>query len=383
MSQDNRTRERTLTGARPGSTIFFQEVSMTIILNEPRLPADVSERILKAHQGHRAAEETRVTSRLRELHARYRSERLKLISPAAEAKLREYSAANRLLPLARLNVDERSRSRAAALALAREQGVDLAALTGLRSDTQHQFDTIVNPHSTSYGELTDVPDGQASMAIQPLAVTYTFGPPWHGSWDQGSWWSTTDPGSTTWINQIPSHWDSAGSRVGSYIGFNRRPSDNDDSASITHSSGMMVQFTMPHTTGLEISIGLTRLFGNHFIDTDDEFGASSCDVRVTESAVAEVYWDWNDWTADSHVERVLTQSVANRPEQWVDTNPIPVNQFHSRTLYNPNIVFPSGQTVVVYAGVQLSASAWVDDVSVRASVNSAWFVNWITITPRP
>ena len=357
---------------------------MTIILNEPRLPADASERILKAHQEHKAAEETRVTSALRELHARYRRERLNLIPAATDEQLRRYTTANRLSPMVRHNLDERSRSRAAALAFAREQGVDLAALARLRSDTQHQFDTIVNPHPTSYGELTDVSDGQASLADPPLPMTI-FQPPWHGSWDQGSRWSTTDPGSTTWINQIPSHWDSAGSRVGSYIGFNRRPSDNDDSASITHSSGMMVQFRMPRTTGLVVTIGLTRLFGHHFIDTDDEAGTSSCDVKITESAVAEIYWDWNDWTADSHVEKVLTQSVANRPEQWVDDHntTIPASTDLYRTLYNPNIVFPSGQTVVVYAGVQLSASAMVDDVSVRASVNSAWFVNVIMIEPKP
>jgi hypothetical protein len=212
-----------------------------------------------------------------------------------------------------------------------------------------------------------------------LPLFQVFFPPWHGSWDQGFWSSTSDPGSTIWTNQ--SYWES-GARVGSHLGFNRRPSDNDDSASIAHSSGMLVQFTMPRTASLEVSFGLTRAFGNHFIDTDDEVGWSYCNVQIKESAVAEVYWDWNDWSADSHVERPLANSGTISSEKWIDTNPIPAGAFRSANLYNPNIVFPSGQTVVVYVGTQEHVYAWVDDVRVRASANAAWYINWITLYVR-
>jgi hypothetical protein len=145
---------------------------------------------------------------------------------------------------------------------------------------------------------------------------------------------------------------------------------------------MLVQFTMPRTASLEVSFGLTRAFGNHFIDTDDEVGWSYCNVQIKESAVAEVYWDWNDWSADSHVERPLANSGTISSEKWIDTNPIPAGAFRSANLYNPNIVFPSGQTVVVYVGTQEHVYAWVDDVRVRASANAAWYINWITLYVR-
>jgi hypothetical protein len=339
------------------------------------LPPDVHERLRAAHAERQAAAETRTENELKALSARYRSERATMIPEDTGRALREYADRHRLPEIGRKDQAERERFRLSNLAHAQELGVDLGALGRLRAEHRRRFERIVTGARTGQGEVSE----PASEHPIVTAATQTFFKPWHGSWDQGSWSSTTDPGSTTWTNT--SYWE-AHNRVGANIGFNRRPSDNDDGASITHSSGNMVEFVMPRTGGLEIGIGLTRAFGNHFIDTDDEFGPSSCDVWTTESAVAEVYWDWNDWTADSHVERALAQVHASSPEQWVDTNPVPPNTFRSASLYDPSVVFPAGHAVVVYAGVQESVWAHVDDVSVRASVNSAWYPAWITITVR-
>ena len=62
--------------------------------------------------------------------------------------------------------------------------------------------------------------------------------------------------------------------------------------------------------------------------------------------------------------------------------PIPAGQFRAAYMYNPNVVFPAGHTVVVFAAVELSVDAWVDDMAVRATLDAAWLLNWITIKPR-
>lgn len=344
-------------------------------VKETDLPVDVIERIRTARTERAALEEARMQSQLKALQERYRAERIRLISADVDRKLEDHSIAHRLSEPARNDLAERSRSRAATMAYARELGVDLGAMTRQWEDTCRQFESIVTPPLSGEGKVIE-PAGRQPIA---QAMSQSFYPPWHGSWDQGFWSSTTDPGSTTWTSQ--SYWE-PGARVGSHLGFNRRPSDNDDSASIAHSSGMLVQFTMPSTARLEVAIGLTRAFGQHFIDTDDEAGWSFCNVQVKESAVAEVYWDWNDWTADSHVERVLAQSGTFSSEKWVDRIPVPAGAFRNAFLYDPNIVFPAGHTVVVYAGTQEHVYAWVDDVSVRASANAAWYVGWITLYVR-
>lgn len=344
-------------------------------VKEGQVPADVVDKIRTARNERAALEEARMQSQLKALQERYLAQRSGLISADLDRKLKDYSIAHRLTEPARNDLAERSRSRAATMAYARELVVDLGAMTRLWDDTCRQFESIVAPPLSGEGEVIEAA-GQQPIA---QATVQTFFPPWHGSWDQGFWSSTTDPGSTAWTSQ--SYWE-PGARVGSHLGFNRRPSDNDDGASIAHTSGMLVQFTMPWTAGLEVYVQLTRAFGKHFIDTDDEAGWSFCNVQVKESAVAEVYWDWNDWTADSHVERVLAQSGTFSSEKWVDKIPIAAGQSRGAFLHDPNIVFPAGQTIVVYAGTQEHVYAWVDDVSVRASANATWYVNAITVYVR-
>ena len=342
-------------------------------LSASQLPEDVEKRIRTSRTEQAALDEARVQSGLMALRERYRAGRMKLISMEIDQKLKEYSVAHRLSEPAKYDIAERSRVRAATTAYARELGVDLGAMSRLWEETCRELENIVaTPRS---GESTIM----ESVERQPMAEasSQTFFPPWHGSWDQGFWSSTTDPSSTTWTSQSYWEWDK---RVGSFLGFKRGSADNDDGAYIAHSSGVLVQFTMPRTGSLKVTAGLTRAFGKHFIDTDDEAGWSLCNVQVKESVVAEVYWDWNDWTADSHVEGLLAHTWTVSSEAWRDTTPIPAGAFRVANLHDKNVVFPAGQTVVIYAGIKEEVYAWVDDVRVRANANAAWYPNWVAVT---
>jgi len=317
-----------------------------------------------------AAEEAATKNQLEALNAGYRRERARLIPAETQRRLAAFSAANPLPSEARHDATARGQRRAVTRAYARELGVDLAAVDRLRTDTVNRFAAIVNPSQSSRSEIRDLPDEPAV----PRSQLFTG---WNSYWDTGAYY--TSRSSSTYWDHDTSYFDAAASRTGAHVRFRLRRTDSNDTAWRYRDNGFMVYYTMPTTAVLRIEMDLIASFGNYFIDTDDEFGVSHCHVHVGEYAIADVYWDWwNDTLPASHSEGAMMYGYSVVSEYWLDTNPFPPGRRRTAILYT-NVVFPAGYTVAVFAATRAKPYAWLDDVSVTAGVNAAWYVRDIRV----
>lgn len=334
------------------------------------LPADAVERVMRARAAReeaKSAHAKRAITAIREEHRRHRA----AILPAdADRALREHHIAapprDSRLPgdAERLRRREAERVRAASL------GVDLAALARLTADTRERIAAVVRPPAVD-GAVTPLPEDAEAPAVADLAVAAS---PWHGSWDAGtSWWSTAGH-RTNWLVDQSYHLPSA-NRSGSYLMISHRQSDSDDDVFAQHTSGFLLNYTMPFTGRLSMTFAVTRAFGRFFCDNDDEPGWSDCWTEAGEYGVGEVYWDWNDWEADAAGGQLLVGGVQTHDtEAWIDTPGLLPGSSRSVQL-KTDVTFPQGHTVVVFMATRQSMLASLDDVSTTLGVEGAWYVS--------
>jgi hypothetical protein len=333
------------------------------------LPADAVERVMRARAAREeaAAEQAKRTiAAIREEHRRHRA----AILPAdVERALREHHVAaprDSRVPhdAERLRRREAERARAASL------GVDLAALARLTADTRERIAAVVRPPAVD-GAVTPLPDDAAPPHVADLAVAAA---PWHGSWDVGtSWWSTAGH-RTTWLVDQSNYLPSA-NRSGSNLMFSHRQSDGDDDVFAQHTSGFLLNYTMPFTGRLSMTFATTRAFGRFFCDNDDEPGWSDCWTEAGEYGVAEVYWDWNDWEADAAGGQLLIGGVlTDDTEAWIDSPGIFPGSSRSVQL-KTDVTFPQGHTVLVFMATRQAMLASLNDVSTTLGVDGAWYVS--------
>jgi hypothetical protein len=338
-------------------------------VTEPRtaagVPADAMDRIRRARAARDEAERARVTAALAELRLEHVRDAAAILPPEIRQKLRDGTGP--LPPEARRDQDARARLRAATRQLAADLGVDVAALDRLRSSTRARFAAILAPPAPARGQVRDLPE-QADLAPQ----TFTS---W-GGWDAG-YWSGSTSSNVQWDHN-DSYYDLGSSRTGGHVRFRLRKTDSDDTVFLQRDNGFLVNYTMPATAPLRVEVDMTSAFGNHFVDTDDEWGTSDCWVETREDVLVDIYWDWNDWTPDSHSEGFITWSYTADTEHWIDGYPFPPGRRRTAILY-PNAAFPAGHTVLVYVAMRPKAYAWLNDVSVTAGVNAAWYVTQIRV----
>ncbi len=343
---------------------------MTLQTDKTGVPADVVERVRKAQQARDRADKDRMAKASIALRERYRAERSKVVPAEVEAKLATFASAWRAKHGATLNHEEQARRRAEELAFAAEQGVDVAALARLTDDFATRFGTVMLPRVATDSEVTELPAGQAS-AEQRVGG-------WNGEWDPGYEYWTTNAGHTS-IWNAESYWLPSHSRVGSNIRYRSTKTDDSDDVSLKWRNGYMVLYTPPRTARLFVDIFLTCLLNHFFVDTDDEPGTSSCNVRVGQYASAEIYSNWADELPVGTVSSsTLAQNGTTSTERWLDYSPVaPAARRHVR-VYS-SAAFPAGFPVAVFASERNEAVSWLNDTRVTAGVNAAWVMDDVRV----
>jgi hypothetical protein len=337
---------------------------MTSIITD--LPTDAADRAFRARAAREEAALARITQNLAAIRAEHRAQRAAILTPDVERRLREHADGSRPRDGLVLPDDERFRRRAAERAFAHGLGVDLAALARLHADTRERMSLAVRP-APADGAVTALPDVQPG----PSALAS----PWHGSWDAGTWWSSTAVGRTSWWADISHHLPSA-NRSGSHLRFRHSHSDSDDEVLAQHTSGYLLNYTMPFTGRLAMSFAATRAFGSFFVDNDDEPGWSECWTQAEEYGIADVYWDWNDPDPDSKSGSLLISgAMTEDTEAWID---IPgVFPGTSRGVQvTTDVTFPQGHTVLVFMATRQIILAWMNDVSTTVGVDGAWYLSF-------
>lgn len=338
---------------------------MTALKSAEPLPDDAVDRVMRTRRARAEAEGTRLTAATAELRAEHRRQRAGIITPEADRRLREREAAFPPLTGIPPAEDERARRRAAERAAAESLGVDLGALARLQADTRERLTSLLRPAPVD-GSVSTLTGSDAAPAAEALS--------WHGSWDAGTWWSSSAPSRTSWWADV-SHFDPASSRSGSHLRFRHSHADSDDDIFAMHTSGFLLNYTMPFTGRLEMIFNATRAFGGCHVDCDNEPGWSDCWVQAQEYAVAEVYWDWSDPDPDASVGHLmLTGAMTDDTEAWIDTWGVLPGSVRGAQLRTDQ-VFPQGHTVLIYLATRQSILVWVDDVSVTVGLEGAWHLS--------
>lgn len=272
------------------------------------------------------------------------------------------------------------------LAKAREAGVDLSRLRGLYTQAHREFDEIVRPdahftvHENVLGSLIDIFERPPFHFTPPDPnKEQMFFAPYAGAWDRINQNQASGDGR---IDENTSHLNGDFARLGARLRAHNHDAGDIDLLCAYREGGYLVPFKTLKTGILQVKADLTNLFCQHHISTDDEWGWSDFHATTRGRLILAVFWKWEDVdpaneVADSWFVGGLDCSGDGEsyPGTTVQATP---GERRIVDLYT-TMAFPAGQELWVYVGLSDRIYAWLNDVGIDISIDSAWQLNSLAI----
>jgi hypothetical protein len=272
------------------------------------------------------------------------------------------------------------------LIAAQKAGVDLSALKGIHDHAYQQIGRFVKgydrfrPHETVVGSITDI-ISQPPIIWFPLPdpdKEKLFYPPFGGSWDRFEQNQASGDGAIVANN---SYLDGT-ARLGSKLVARNHDASDVDLICAYRETGYLVRFKTLRTGILQVKADLSALICRHNISTDDEWGWSDFHATTRGRLVLAVFWNWEDVDPANEVS-----------DQWFvagldcsgDGESFPGESVQAvpgeRRIINlfTTMAFPANQKVWVYVGLSDQIWAFLNDVSIDISIDSAWLLNSLAI----
>lgn len=338
-------------------------------------PEDIVERVREVRRLRQEEEKARISRELEAVKERFRAERAALIPSDVERKLREYRAAHRPADPRAVTEEDRPRLRSEYYAHAMSLGVDIPAVRRMQADFGAAVDAVTAVRQDGSAEVSEwFPREAEPEAATAAALGYD------GSWDEGQFFYTTRPNRTT-IHKAQTYFDHV-SKVGSHVRVSMWDTDNHDAAVLSWTNGYMRLFTMPFTGFVRAEMFLRGIHSKHYIDTDDEWGSSSCTVRASQYAIGEIYWDWSSPLPVSYLNTTLiSQSWTKQEEKVINETPYLTGLGVNRHVMMHSYVWlPAGHTFAVYVGLMNEGNMKLNDVGATVGVDAAWRLHDLRVT---
>lgn len=342
-----------------------------------RADSAVLERLEAVHRRHQDHEFRMVADRLEALRGQVAAERKEILPPDLRRTVEAEMA----------GCDPRGPGlRYHSLAKAREYGVDLLRLRELYTRAHRQFDDIVRKdiafasHETLVGSLAD------TFHLPPIAFTppdpdkeKMFFAPYASQWDRLQSNQASGDGA---VDENVSYLDGSFARLGSRLRAHNHDAADVDVICAYREGGYLVPFKMLKTGVLQVKADLSALFCRHHVSTDDEWGWSDFHATTRGRLILAVFWDFAD--------EVPTNEVS---DQWFvsgidcsgDGEDYPGTRVEAvpgeRRIINlfTDMAFPAGKLLWVYVGLSDRIYAFLNDVSIDISIDSAWQLNSLAI----
>ncbi len=272
------------------------------------------------------------------------------------------------------------------LAKARASGVDLVRLRSLYNRATGEFadiiknDTVFSIHESVLGSVADLLDQPPFVFFFPDPdKEQVFFPPYHGSWDRIQQNQASGDGR---IDENFSYLDGNMARLGSRLRAHNHDAGDVDLICSYREGGYLVPFTTLKTGILQVKADLTALICKHHVSTDDEWGWSEFNANTRGRLILAVFWNWEDIDPANEVSNDWFVGGINCsgdgesfPGTIVQVTP------GERRIVNlfTDMAFPAGQDLWVYVGLSDRIYAFLNDVSIDISIDSAWRLNSIGI----
>jgi hypothetical protein len=344
-----------------------------------RAAAKVTEGLMAAFERQQKAEWRATMDKLEALRQSFEDQRRQIIAPDLREKIKSALKRDR-------RDDPRGPGpRYRSLIEAKNAGVDLPALRRLHDRVYAEAgvimkgDTAFNYHESVVGDFAGILERPPFDVIAPDPdKEKVFMAPYGGAWDRLNQSQSTGDGT---VVENTSHLD-GGARLGSrLIARNHDAADIDMLCAARH-GGYLVPFTTLRTGPLQVKVDLTALVCRHHISTEDEWGWSDFQANTRGGLVMAVFWNWEDVNPASEVTHLwfiagLTGSGDGESYPGTSTQALPgerriINMFTQEA-------FPAGRPLWIYVGLADRIYAFLNDVSIDISIDSAWVLNSLAI----
>ncbi|MDI7860753.1 hypothetical protein MRS76_02190 [Rhizobiaceae bacterium n13] len=271
------------------------------------------------------------------------------------------------------------------LVAARDAEVDLAALRKIHDRAHLEFRDIVRGTATSplhevlVGHVYDVFKQPPLVFTKPDPDKETlFYPPFHGSWDRFEQNQASGDGAIAENSSYLDGW----ARMGSKLVARNHDASDVDLLCAYRESGYLVEFKTLRTGILQVKADLSALVCRHHISTEDEWGWSDFHAITRGRLVMAVFWNWEDVDPANEVSHqwfVSGLDCSGDGESFPGTS---VQAFPGeRRIINlfTDMAFPAGRKLWIYVGVSDRIWAFLNDVSIDISIDSAWLLNSLAI----
>jgi hypothetical protein len=272
------------------------------------------------------------------------------------------------------------------LAEARTAGLDLDRLKSIHDRAHSEFRDIVmrNPafsHSENvrhhlYDLLTQPP---FHIVLPDPDREKLYFAPYDGSWDRFEQNQASGDGS---IDENFSYLDGGMARLGARLRAHNHDASDVDLICAYREGGYLAQFTTLKTGILQVKADLTALLCRHFVSTDDEWGWSDFHAVTRGRLIMAVFWRWEDVDPASEVSDdwfVAGLDCSGDGESFPGTSVQATPGERRIVNLFTDMAFPAGQNLWVYVGLSDRIWAFLNDVSIDISIDSAWQLNSIAI----
>ncbi|MEF0943751.1 hypothetical protein [Rhizobium sp. BR 362] len=333
------------------------------------------------HERHQNAAWRKNVERLEELRRSFSKQQSEVFSSELRDKIRTTIKADRSRDLRGPGMRYNS------LIAAQEAGVDLLALKGIHDQAYQKIGRFVKnndrflAHETIVGSTTDIISQPPPIIWIPLPdpdKEKLFYPPFGGSWDRFEQNQASGDGAIVANN---SYLDET-ARLGSKLVARNHDASDVDLICAYRETGYLVRFKTLRTGILQVKADLSALICRHNISTDDEWGWSDFHATTRGRLVLAVFWNWEDVDPANEVSDQWFvagldcsgdgESFPGESVQAVPGERRIINLFTS-------MAFPANQKVWVYVGLSDQIWAFLNDVSIDISIDSAWLLNSLAI----
>jgi hypothetical protein len=270
------------------------------------------------------------------------------------------------------------------LAKARESGLDLVRLKSLYERIYGKFDDIVKSdrlftvHENIVGSVADILERPPFVVPDPDKEK-TFLPPYEGSWDRLQQNEASGDGR---VDENFSYLEGSMARLGSRLKAHNRDPGDIDYICAYREGGYLVPFKTLKTGILQVKADLTALICKHHVSTYDEWGWSEFHSTTRGRLILAVFWNWED---SNPANEVSDQWFVGGLDCSGDGESFPGTTVQAtpgeRRIVNlyTDMAFPAGQNLWIYVGLSDRAYAFLNDVEIDISIDSAWQLNSIGV----
>ena len=341
-------------------------------------PADeeLLDRLASIHERNRERELRQTADQLEALGDSYAAELRQAFPPELRESIRNKVARDR---------DSRGPGlRYRSLAAARESGLDLERVKKVQADARRRFleimkgDTAYRIHENVVGSVRDLLNVPPILFFPPDPdKEKLFTPSYGGCWDRlQDGWASGDGVVTENFSYLD-----CTARLGARLSAHNHDAADVDKMCVYREGGYLVPFTTLKTGILQVKADLSALFCQHHISTYDEWGWSEFNAETRGRLILAVFWNWDDVDPANEVSHSWFTGLGagGDGESFPGTSVQAIPGERRIVNLYTTMAFPAGQKLWVYVGLSNRIYAFLNDVSIDMSIDSAWWLNSIAI----